>query len=83
MVDGLAENFRLIHVGECQQVKTLLPRPAIGVVAAGGGHPDRRVWLLYRLWQESDILIVEELAGEIQRLSRPSLPDDLRALAQA
>src|SRR5215510_12555213 len=83
VVDGVAEDLRLIHIREGQQVKTLLPGPTVGVVATGGSHPDRRVRLLHRLWQESDAFIVEELAAEIQGLSRPSLPDNLSALVQA
>src|SRR5438132_8554263 len=83
VVNGVAEDHRLIHVGQGQQVKPLLPRPAVGVVTAGSSYPDWRVRLLHWLWQESDALIAEELAGEIQRLSRPALPDDRGALTQA
>src|SRR5206468_10092502 len=83
VVDGVAEDLRLIHVGKGQQVKTLLPCPTVGIVTAGGGHPDRRMRLLHRFWQEPNALIVEELAAEIQHLSRPSLPDDRGALVQA
>src|SRR5215207_1955545 len=82
VVDGGSEDLRLIHVRQCQQVKTLLPRPTVCVVAAGGGHPERWVRLLHRLRQDPDALIIEACAGEIDCLSGPSLLDDRCALSQ-
>src|SRR6516164_2066001 len=71
------QNMRLtIEIGQGHQMKSIFAGPAKAFFAARTTHPDGRMGTLHRLWYHRDVLILEELSFEIDRLVRPSLAND-------
>ena len=68
-----------VEVRQGHQMKPVFAGPAKRILGAGAAHPDRRMRPLHRFGVHRDVLIIEKLAGEIDRLVRPRLPHDLNA----
>ena len=58
-------------------------RPLDAFLAAGDGHPDRRVRLLHRSWPDGDVLVRPELALVGEDFLRPRAVDDLPGFLEA